>query len=117
MPEEAARWLGLLTQSLEIVGAAALVLGFVIVTVRWFHASRRMDVVSAGEGYRQSLGRVILAGLEVLVAATIIKTVTLEPTVDGMSQLAIMVAIRTALGWSTVLEMTGRWPWRQRHRS
>jgi uncharacterized membrane protein len=54
---------------------------------------------------------VILIGLELLVAATIVKTITLEPTLEGMGRLAIMVAIRTILGWTTVLEVSGRWPW------
>jgi uncharacterized membrane protein len=57
-----------------------------------------------------------LIGLEILVAATIIKTITLEPTVESMSLLALMVVIRTVLGWTMVLEMSGRWPW-QRARS
>jgi uncharacterized membrane protein len=67
----------------------------------------------AGKNYRQALGRVVLIGLEVIVAATILKTITLEETVESVSFLAIMVAIRTILGWSMVLEMTGRWPWQR----
>ena len=46
-----------------------------------------------------------------LTAATIIKTVTLTPTLDSMITLLAMVAIRTVLGWTTSLEMNGRWPW------
>ncbi len=60
------------------------------------------------------MGRVILIGLEILLAATIIKTVTLEPTLEILGLLAIMVAIRTTIGWTTALEMSGRWPWRAR---
>ena len=63
--------------------------------------------------YRQSLGRVVLIGLEVLVAATIIKTITFEPSLKSMGQLAGMVLIRTVLGWTMVLEMNGRWPWQK----
>jgi len=58
-----------------------------------------------------SLGRVVLIGLGILVAATIIKTVTLDPTVENIGLLTIMVAIRTILGWTIVLEMSDRWPW------
>jgi uncharacterized membrane protein len=57
-----------------------------------------------------SLGRVVLIGLGILVAATIIKSVTLDPTVENIGLLTIMVAIRTILGWTIVLEMSGRWP-------
>jgi uncharacterized membrane protein len=51
--------------------------------------------------------------LEILVAATIIKTITLDPTLENMGLLAMMIAIRTVLGWSMVLEMNGRWPWQK----
>ena len=64
----------------------------------------------ASEPYRQSLGRTVLIGLEVLVAATVIKTITLDPTAQGMGILVAMIAIRTVLGWTMVLEMTGLWP-------
>lgn len=65
------------------------------------------------QGYRRAIGRAILIGLEILVAATIIKTIVFDPTVENMGLLALMIAIRTALGWSMVLEMNGRWPWQQ----
>ena len=103
--------LGVLVHVLEVVGAGALVLGFVIATACCFRQSFQEEEVPAVHHYRQSLGRVVLIGLEVLVAATIIKTVTLDPTVENLGLLAIMVAIRTTLGWTIVLEMSGRWPW------
>jgi uncharacterized membrane protein len=90
-----------------------LVLGFVVATVRCIGQLIRGSTSSAGKDYRQALGRVVLIGLEVLVAATILKTITLEETIESVSYLAIMVAIRTILGWTMVLEMTGRWPWQK----
>lgn len=105
MPEAIREGLILVVHALEIVGASALVVGFVLATVRWLLNAR------AVERYRQSLGRSILMGLEILVAATIIKTITLEPTVQSVALLGCMVLVRTILGWTTVLEMNGRWPW------
>jgi uncharacterized membrane protein len=113
MADEVIRALEVLVQALEIVGGGALVLGFVIATGHWFLEARRKGSVPAVKQYRQALGRVILIGLEILVAATIIKTIAFEPTVESMSLLAIMVVIRTILGWSMVLEMSGRWPWQR----
>jgi uncharacterized membrane protein len=55
-----------------------------------------------------------LIGLEILVAATIIKTIIVEPSVEGVGLLATMIIIRTMLGWTTVLEVSGRWPWQRR---
>ncbi|MCK5363647.1 MAG: DUF1622 domain-containing protein [Gammaproteobacteria bacterium] len=113
MPNEVIEVLKVITQSLEIVGAGMLIFGFVVITFRWLRQSFSEGTSSAGENYRQAIGRVVLIGLEVLVAATILKTITLESTVDSVSFLAIMVAIRTILGWTMVLEITGRWPWQR----
>ena len=51
------------------------------------------------------------SGLEILVAATIIKTIAVEPSAKGVGLLTIMIAIRTFLRWTTVLEISGRRPW------
>jgi uncharacterized membrane protein len=103
-----------LTQTLEAIGAFALILGFVISTIRCVMEISRKGAKEAIEGYRQGMGRTILIGLEILVAATIIKTIFFDRTFENMGLLAIMVAVRTALGWSMALEMTGRWPWKKK---
>jgi len=63
--------------------------------------------------YRQLLGRSILLGLELLVAADIIRTVAVTPTFVSVGVLAIIVLIRTFLSFSLELEITGRWPWQK----
>jgi uncharacterized membrane protein len=63
--------------------------------------------------YRQLLGRSILLGLELLVAADIIRTVAVTPTFESVGVLAIIVLIRTFLSFSLELEITGRWPWQK----
>ncbi len=113
MPDEVLQGLGVLVRALEIAGAGVLVLGFVVATGYCLLGMLRQGAVPAVERYREALGRTVLIGLEILVAASIIKTVTLEPTVESMSFLAITVAIRTILGWTMVLEMSGRWPWQR----
>jgi len=64
--------------------------------------------------FRRVLGRAILLGLELLVAADIIKTVAVTPTLESVGVLAIIVLIRTFLSWSLELEISGRWPWQKR---
>jgi uncharacterized membrane protein len=113
MPDVVVYGLVLLTQMLEICGAGFLILGFVIDTTRWFQHMRQQGL-AARDHYRRSLGRSVLIGLEILVAATIIKTITVEPSVEGMGLLAAMVVIRIMLGWTTALEISGRWPWQRR---
>ena len=111
MPDDVTQNLELVIRLLEIVGAGALALGFIIATLKWVRGYLSDGMKPAVARYRKALGRVILIGLEILVAATIIKTIILDPTLEGVGILAFTVAIRTALGWTTVLEMNGRWPW------
>ena len=113
MPDLAAQGLVLVIQILEICGAGFLILGFVVHTLRWFQRMRQKGTLAAVDRYRRSLGRSVLIGLEILVAATIINTITVEPTVEGIGLLAAMVVIRTMLSWTTALEITGRWPWQR----
>jgi uncharacterized membrane protein len=98
---------------LELAAAGLLILGFVIATVNGVRQQLRGDA-AALKTYRRRLGRVILIGLEVLVAATIIKTITIEPTAESMGLLVFLVAIRTVISWTTSLEINGRWPWQRR---
>jgi uncharacterized membrane protein len=59
------------------------------------------------------LGMALLLGLEILVAADIIRTVALEATLESVLVLGLLVLIRTFLSWALVVEIEGRWPWRQ----
>lgn len=113
MPDTVMHALETLARVLEIIGASALILGFVINTGKALLEVRSLGSLTAYHRYRVALGRVVLLGLEVLVAATIIKTITVDPTLASLGMLAAMVGIRTILGWTTVLEMTGRWPWQR----
>jgi uncharacterized membrane protein len=58
-----------------------------------------------------SLGKALLLGLEILVAADIIRTVALEATLSSVMVLGILVLIRTFLSWALVVEMERCWPW------
>ena len=117
MHDELLQFLAGVARVLEIVGAGAMVLGFVVSSIRCVTHSFRDCTTPAVKSFRRALGRTILIGLEILVAATIVKTITLEPTLEGIGFLAIMVAIRTALGWATVLETYGHWPWQKPRRN
>ena len=111
MPDYLTSALLLLIQLLEVGGASLLILGFVVATWKWVGRVVREGHRTALGHYRQALGRSVLIGLEVLVVATIIKTIIVEPSLESLGLLAGMIVIRTMLGWTTVLEITGRWPW------
>jgi len=57
------------------------------------------------------VGKALLLGLEILVAADIIRTVALEATLNSVIVLGLLVLIRTFLSWALVVEIEGRWPW------
>jgi uncharacterized membrane protein len=61
--------------------------------------------------FRRDVGRGILLGLELLVAADIIRTVVISPTLTSVAVLAGIVLVRTFLSFVLELELTGRWPW------
>jgi uncharacterized membrane protein len=66
---------------------------------------------------RRRLARGILLGLEFLIAADIIHTVTIDLTFTTVGVLAIVVAIRTFLSYSLEVELDGRWPWQSERAS
>lgn len=66
------------------------------------------------QSFRARLGSGLLLGLEILVAADVIRTVAFEPTLQSVSILGLLVVIRTFLSWALVVEIEERWPWQAR---
>ncbi|WP_226581392.1 DUF1622 domain-containing protein [Acuticoccus sediminis] len=98
---------------IELLGVLAIIVG--VVSGAWIFTRR--DPASGGwsgaiQRYRVSLGRAILLGLELLVAADIIGTVLIEPTLTNLMVLGIIVLIRTFLSFALQIELEGRLPWR-----
>ena len=100
---------------IEYVGIAVIVAGaFGSLGLFGLRMLRRTaDGETLVAGFRSNLGRSILLGLEFLVAADIINTVAIEPTLDSLAVLAGIVLIRTFLSFSLEVEIEGRWPWQQ----
>ena len=107
---------------LEYVEYAALVieiLAVVIIVGAIFYAMGHYLIRSAirpddEEQYKKlkvRLGKALLLGLEILVAAHIVRTVALEATLQSVAVLGLLVLIRTFLSWALVVEIEGRWPW------
>ena len=97
----------------DALGVAVIVLGVVWGMVRFPLDLSRQGVDFAYKMVRNQITRTLLLGLEVLVAADIIRTVAVSPTLLSVAVLAAIVAIRTFLSWSLILEMEGRWPWQK----
>lgn len=104
---------------IEICALVIEILAVVIIVAAIFYSTIRYLIQSglrprAAESYSQlkvSLGRSLLLGLEILVAADIVRTVALEATLQSVLVLGLLVLIRTFLSWALVVEIEGRWPW------
>jgi len=99
-------------QVVEAAGAIIMVLGgalaFALALPRVVRTATRSQAYVA---LRRDLGRAILLGLEVLIVADIIRTILVEPTVQSVLVLAVIVLIRVVLSFSLEVEMDGVWPW------
>ena len=93
-------------------GVLVIVIGMTIATGRFiWHVSQRES--RAYRLLRQDLGHGILLGLEFLVAGDIIRTVAVDPNLQNVLVLAVIVSVRTFLSISLQVELEGRWPWQQ----
>src|SRR5918995_1553447 len=98
--------------TIDAAGVLVIVAGLVLATFR-FAAAQAKDQ-NRYHQYRLDLGRGILLGLEFLVAGDIIRTVAVDPNLENVAVLAVIVAVRTFLSLSLQVELEGRWPWQQK---
>ena len=101
---------------IEMLGALVIVVGVLRVaitrgTVRFL---LKVDEPGAYESYKHQIGRSLLLGLEFLVAGDVVRTVALEPTLNNVAVLGLLVLVRTFLAWTLSVEIEGRWPWQPR---
>ena len=96
---------------LDVAGVGAIVVGVAYAT--FFALVRSRDASERYRRYRQDIGRAILLGLELLVAADIIRTVAISPTFESVGVLACIVLVRTFLSFALQVELEGRWPWQR----
>lgn len=98
-------------RGLEVAGTLVIVLGVLVSAVRLILHRPANRAAFPLQDFRSSLGGAILVGLELMVAAGIINTVVLQPTLQSLAVLAGVVAIRTFLSFSLQVELEGAWPW------
>ncbi|MDY8110136.1 DUF1622 domain-containing protein [Fulvimarina sp. 2208YS6-2-32] len=101
------------TRSIEIAGIFVIVVGTIIATITFLKRRLVGDGSGSYHEFRASLGRSILLGLEFLVAADIINTVAIEPTLESVAVLAGVVLVRTFLSFALEIEIEGRLPWKK----
>jgi uncharacterized membrane protein len=112
----AIEWIAL---GIELLAVAVIAGGVIILvitrgTVRYLF---RLGEPGAYQSYKHQLGKVLLLGLELLVAADVVRTVALAPTITNVAILGLLVVVRTFLSWSMSVEIEGYWPWQQKVRT
>jgi uncharacterized membrane protein len=109
-------WLAL---GIELLAVAVIVSAVIILAVSrgavryLFH----LGEPGAYENYKHMLAKALLLGIELLVAADIVRTVALDPTLNNVAILGLLVVVRTFLSWSMTVELEGSWPWQRAHRA
>lgn len=105
-------WMELVVHGFEVLGVVILAIGSAVALV-----NASLPLVRGGrfayQRARQSVGRAVLLGLEVLIIADIVETITIEPTTESALVLATIVLVRTFLSFSLEIELEGVAPWRR----
>ena len=108
-----ADWIELAAVLIEVLAVAIILVSVIYGTLNFLIQTyvKKVTLRERFTQYKHTLGRALLLGLEILVAADIVRTVALEPTMSSVAVLGLLVLIRTFLSWSLVVEIQGRWPW------
>lgn len=98
---------------IEVVAIAVITVAVLAALAVGIRSVRSLGVRESVEQVKQVVGRGLLLGLDLLIAADVIRTVTLEPTLENVAALGLLVVVRTLLAWSLMVELHGRWPWQR----
>jgi uncharacterized membrane protein len=106
-------WIEWVAMGLDVLAVLVIVAGVIVATVKggMLRALLRLGPSGIQSRYKQQLGNGLLMGLDLLVAADLIRTVALESTLYNVATLGLLVVVRILLTWSLVIELEGRWPW------
>jgi uncharacterized membrane protein len=110
-------WMDTVVKVFEIAGVAVLAIGSALALVGGGLLVARGERTVAYASVRQNVGRSILLGLEILIIADIVKTITIDTTLESAVILGIIVLVRTFLSFSIEIELEGTPPWRRRSAS
>jgi uncharacterized membrane protein len=103
---------------IDLFGVLVIFVGAIGATVAFvYRFLKKIEPHQNYRKYRNGLARVILLGLEFLVAGDIIRSVAGEPTWNSIGILGLIVLIRSFLSIEFEMEVNGRWPWQARTRA
>jgi uncharacterized membrane protein len=106
-------WMELVVHAFEVAGVGILAVGSLVALYGAARAMYRGERRTAYGQARRNVGRAILLGLEVLIIADIVQTITIDPTLETTLSLGVIVLVRTFLSFSLEVELDGALPWRK----
>ena len=109
-------WMERVVQAFEIAGVGILAIGSLAALIGAARSVLHGERQVAYERARQNVGRAVLLGLEVLIIADIVQTITIDATIESAVTLALIVLVRTFLSFSLEIELEGVVPWHRRRR-
>jgi uncharacterized membrane protein len=109
--EQVLEFLEIIAVGISLFAVAVIIVGFIVAAWHYFHRFRETNLEQNFIDFKIELGGVLLLGLEILVLADVIETITVTPTFHSLAGLAAIIVIRTAVSWALTLETEGRWPW------
>jgi uncharacterized membrane protein len=111
LTEQILEYLGKAGIGISLFAVAVIIVGFAVAAWGYARRFRGTTQESNFDLFKIELGGALLLGLEILVLADVIETITTTPTFLSLAFLAAIVVFRTAVSWSLTLETEGRWPW------
>jgi len=109
------QWIHAAAISIEVFAVLVIVTCTIFASAQWLYRSVT-NIEKAYLSYREVLGKTLLVGLELLLAADVIRTVALDFTLDNILNLGVLVLVRTFLSWTLNVEVEGRWPWQSKQK-
>jgi uncharacterized membrane protein len=111
-PDTISSWVEVIIAGIEMLAVVVIVIVIATATIIFLYDKLfRRQEGNLYEKYRRGLARAILVGLEILIAADVIRTVVLDRTFEAIAVLGLLVVVRILLSWSLLVEIEGRWPW------
>jgi uncharacterized membrane protein len=106
-------WIEYAALAIEVLAVAIIVVFIFSSIIHYFISGIRHpeEQLQQYKKLKYNLGRTLLLGLEILVAADIVRTVALESTLESVAILGLLVLVRTFLSWALIVEIEGHWPW------
>ncbi len=113
MAEQILHYLELSGTAISLFAVAVIIVGFALATARYAFKFGDVDLDQNFQQFKIQLGRALMLGLELIVLADVIETITVKPTFRLLGILGFLVAVRTVVSWTLTLEIEGHWPWQK----